>query len=127
MGMYTELIIKCSIKEDVPDFVIDILDKMFNDHGAEIFDLPDHEFFKCERWDWIGSSSSYYHTPFALSKFQHDEISSDLFSRSDLKNYDCEIEKFINWIMPYIDEEPGHCIGWEWYEEDEKPTLLFKE
>lgn len=127
MGMYTELVLKCGIKDSAPKVVIDVLDKLFNGSVDEVEVLPDHEFFKCPRWECIGSCWSYYHIPFALSKFQHDEISKDLFSRSDLKNYDNEIAKFIDWLMPYIDEEPGYCIGWSWYEEETKPTLLFKE
>lgn len=126
MGMYTELVIKCSIKEDAPQVVINVLDKLFNGVGNEILNLPDHEFFRCDRWRHIGSWSSYYHTPFALSKFEHDEISSHLFSRSDLKNYNNEISKFIDWLMPYVDEEVGQCIGWTWYEEKRIPTLIFK-
>jgi transposase InsO family protein len=43
-----------------------------------------------------------------------------------LKNYDNEIKHFIDWLTPYIDQEDGECIGWSWYEEDDKPTLLFK-
>lgn len=127
MGMYTELVLKCSIRDDAPAKVSAVLTFLFKE-GKEPAVLPDHEFFKCPRWTGIGSNSSFYHHPKALSSyFTFDgERGGYLFSRSDLKNYDGEIGHFIDWLMPYIDEEEGFCIGWEWYEEDNQPTLLFK-
>ena len=123
--MYTELVVKCSIKENIDDNVKNILDYLFNGAELDKAKIPDHEFFKCERWHFIGSGSSCYHIPFALSKWDYS-IGSYLFSRSDLKDYNAEIEKFIDWIDQYIDETPGMCIGWSWYEEYNEPTLLYK-
>jgi hypothetical protein len=99
--------------------------------GEEPESLPDHAFFKCPRWSLIGICSSFYHHPKAMSDYwtghgDDDDRGGYIFSRSDLKNYDGEIDHFLDWVMPYIDETEGHCIGWEWYEEDESPTLLFK-
>ena len=37
----------------------------------------------------------------------------------NLKNYDQEIEKFLDWLCPYIQTE-GY-IGTYWYEEQEEP------
>ena len=122
--MYTELVIKCLIKSNAPDDVKKILSCLFNGEKdlREIIDLPEHEFFKCTRAWHLGSCSSYYHIPWATSKYAENII----FSRSDLKDYDNEISKFIDWLMPYIDEIDGQCIGWSWYEEEITPTLLFK-
>lgn len=120
MGMYTELVLKCEVVDDIPATVKAMLEFLFND-GQEPTELPDHEFFKCERWRSIGKCSSYYHTPFALSRFSEGYI----FSRSDLKNYDGEIEKFLAWVRPYLDvPEWRDVIGWTWYEEAEAPTLI---
>ena len=125
--MYTELVLKCSIRPDCPQNIKHILYFLFN-RGIEAFDVPhisnppDHEFFKKERWRMIGFCSSYYHVPFSLSRYSENYI----FSRSDLKNYSNEIESFLDWLDPYIDEYKGHCIGYKWYEEEEKPTLIFK-
>lgn len=121
MGMYTELILKCSVKKDCPEQVKAILNSLFN--GVEYNkELPNHPFFLCSRWEYIGSSHSYYHVPWHDAKYQDNYI----FSRCDLKNYEDEIENFLDWLSPYIDAQPGACIGWKWYEEDETPTLLFK-
>lgn len=124
MGMYTELVLKVRLTEDTPR---DILNHMFGD-GPEPVTLPDHDFFKSHRWSFIGKSSSFYHHPEPTSSFpKFDYTSSDyLFSRSDLKNYGNEIALFMDWLQPYIDAEPGYCVGWEWYEEDNAPTLLYK-
>ena len=117
--MYTELVLKAMIKEDSPKIVKDILEFLFN--GAEEpKKKPDHEFFTKERWDIIGRCNSYYHVPFSLSKYSEGYV----FSRSDFKNYNSEIESFIDWIKPYIDEPDGYCIGWTWYEEYDVPTLI---
>ena len=119
MGMYTELVLKCEVKDALPDEVRTMLNFLFN--GGEIpIGLPEHPFFKCARWSMIGTCSSYYHVPFALSRF----LEGHIFSRSDLKNYDNEIGLFLNWLHPYIDAFEGDCIGWKWYEEYRVPTLL---
>jgi hypothetical protein len=130
MGMYTELVLKCSIRDDVPADVRAVLNHLFN--GADMPKaLPGHAFFECPRWDFIGKGSSFYHTPFALSKYS-DGFEDDgrrgghIFSRSDLKDYNDEIKHFTDWLMPYIDEPDGMCIGWSWYEEEDVPTLLIK-
>lgn len=121
MGMYTELILKVRVKDDIPFEVEAILQFLFNRENQPN-DLPDHPFFKCQRWPLIGNCSSFYHTPFSLSKYTEGYI----FSKSDLKNYDGEIEKFINWITPYLElYAESNCIGWKWYEEADTPTLLF--
>lgn len=130
MGMYTELVLKCSTKANLPDDVKAVLNCLFRGH-SEPENLPDHAFFKCLRWACIGQTSSFYHHPKALSDywtgFPEDlDNGGYIFSRSDLKNYDDEIEHFVDWFMPYIEEDVGQCIGWQWYEEDKAPTLLFK-
>lgn len=122
MGMYTELILKTEVKPDIPDEAEQVLQLLFND-GPGPTTLPDHPFFKSERWQMIGACSSYYHIPWSTSRYAEGYI----FSRSDLKNYDSEISKFLDWVRPYLDTLPGDCIGWSWYEEDLKPKLLHNE
>ena len=119
MSMYTELLIKAQIRSGIPEDVEHVLQHLFNG-GAIPQALPDHPFFKCVRWPLIGRSGSHYHVPFATRAYREGY----LFSRSDLKNYGCEIKEFISWVKPYIDAPAGACIGWEWYEEDDYPTLI---
>lgn len=122
MGMYTELVIKCSIKDEIPEQVHKILQTMFGDGDYYEGELPNHPFFSRQRWRNIGRSSSYYHIPKAISYYNFGY----LFSRSDLKNYENEIDLFLDWLDPYIAEIPGQCIGWVWYEEFKEPTLVYK-
>lgn len=126
MGMYTELVIKCKVKKQLPVEVKNIINYLFNSTGDILNPpdcLPQHKFFTLERWHWVGKGSSVYHIPFSLSKYEENY----LFSRSDLKNYCGEIEEFLDWFNQYIDEPEDTCIGWTWYEEVDKPTLIFKQ
>lgn len=127
MGMYTELVFKARVsKKNTPPLAMAVLAYMFG--GAEHpGHLPVHPFFNHPHWDMIGMCSSFYHHPNALSDF-YDKATSDvyIFSRSDIKNYSGEIEAFLDWVMPFVDEVPGMCIGWTWYEEASAPTLIFK-
>lgn len=125
MGMYTELVLKCQIKEDAPTDVKSVIAHMFcGDDAPE--KLPDHPFFGLTRWNFIGSCSSFYHHPEVVNscpKFDYTN-SQYIFSRSDIKDYDGEIESFIDWLKPYVDAPEGQCIGWSWYEEEQQPTLI---
>lgn len=124
MGMYTELLLKVEVKDGLPEEVEDVLNFLFNreDHSYPAV-LPDHKFFRAPRWPAIGSCSSHYHIPWSNSMYSGHYI----FSRSDLKNYDDEIELFLDWVTPYLATYKGVCYGWTWYEEEDAPTLLFPE
>lgn len=123
MGMYTELLLKCSIK---PEAVNNPILRFLFAGGPEPDreDIPHHPLFMCDRWKHIGSCSSHYHHPKAMSDINENGY---LFSRSDLKNYDDEINKFLDWFWPFVEESPGQCIGWTWYEEEDVPTLIIYE
>lgn len=126
MGMYTELYVAIQIKKECPSDVLNILRHMFS--GAEIpTSLPEHEFFKCLRWNCIGNCSSFYFVPISMSRMEECGTTGRyvIISRSDLKNYDGEIRKFLDWINPHIYASHGDHLGHLRYEEDEKPTLLF--
>lgn len=127
MGMYTELVLKCEVMGDAPDLVKQVARYLFNGESAPE-KLPEHDFFLCSRWNCIGKMSSAYHHPAAVNslvKYEWDDC-LNIFSRSDLKDYSDEIEKFIDWISPLLVNESGSCIGWSWYEEEDKPTLIIK-
>lgn len=122
MGMYTELVLKCQINTgSMNEFELSAFNYLFN-IGERPVQLPEHPFFNCERWECIGNMSSFYHHPKPIKSFYDDY----LFSRSDLKNYNDEILHFLNWLNPFINELDGKCIGWQWYEESDSPTLIYK-
>lgn len=125
MGMYTEFRLNVSLKKDTPSDIIRVLHYMANSDDAIDFQLPDHEFFKCQRWSSLFlMSSAYFDTGYpSLSK---DNLFSNynLSVHSSLKNYDGEIRKFMNWIMPYINAENHEILGYHKYEEDDKSSAI---
>ena len=106
MGMYTELIFGADLKKDTPKNVIEALKYMIGDtkEKPNDFPLPDGI---CE---WLFRGASYYfgvNRP--VSKMWFDDISKSwaLSTRSNIKNYEGEIEAFLEWIKPYIDGGSG--------------------
>lgn len=130
MGMYTELIFSAELDGNLPAEVNRILRFMCT--GEDKPDkLPEHELFKTGRWSSLFRGSSYYFVDTIPPIFRYDEIGEDwrLTTRANLKNYDREIEKFIDWIKPYV---RGGCGGREYfaivcYEEQDEPTIYYLE
>jgi hypothetical protein len=108
MGMYTELILGASLKKDTPDSVINTLKYM----AGEIDEEPEGFPFKDQsaRLAYLLNHGSYY---FAVNnsvvKIWQDEIGRNwrISSRSNIKNYDDEIETFLAWLKPYIKAGSG--------------------
>ena len=125
--MYTKLSIDLSFKENLPREVVTALEVMVGDKSTEDIvssDLPNHNLFKTYRWDFMLRCSSYYHTPFNLTKLHYDDIAKSYYltSSSDFKNYDDEVNLFFDFIKDYVEEG---FLGYSLYEEDEVPTLYF--
>ena len=130
MSMYTEIYVKVVLKEDVDDNVINILKYMLGIDDVELEDLtiPSHSLFTTNNWHYMLRSGSYYHIPYVVSLFEYNDISENyyLVVRSDFKNYQGEIEKFFDWIAPYIEKDGDKTfIGYSLYEEDDEPKLYY--
>lgn len=124
MGMYTEILIKADVNsKNLTKEAIDVLSFLFS-NGEEPDKLPDHYFFTLPRWHHVGRVSSFYHHPNPVNDISDD--GEYIFSRSDFKNYDGEIEAFFDWFRPLTSATEGKCIGYSWYEENDAPTLIFK-
>ena len=121
--MYTEILVKARLKEDLPKEIYDVIDYMFGT-GELPEVLPKHKFFTLPRWSMVGRCCSWYHHPNTVNDIEKSYPDWSVFSRSDLKNYDNEIDTFFNWFRTVIKEEEGKCIGYSWYEEDSQPTLV---
>ena len=126
MGMYTELVLSCNIK-NVPE-VVKIL-KYMCDGKEHPVKLPKHPLFNSGRWEYMFQCSSHYHVPRSHASIEYDDIAKKytLIVRSDFKNYYDEISKFVDWIAPYVE---GHgdekqMIGYSRYEEDVEPEILY--
>ena len=126
MGMYTEFHFNSRLKTDTPPEVIEILKFMTSDRAKPEV-LPEHPLFECDRWVWMLKCTSYYFDQITHSVVERDEVNNDYYLsiRCDLKNYDGEIEKFCDWIEPYLDKIPGEFLGFSRYEEIKDPTLIY--
>lgn len=129
MGSTTEFHIILKLKRDTPAVVIDFLKRITApepaDHAYteedwnEHFKVPDidNPFFKCERWDSMFCNSAFCGFP-AIFK-TNTAGGHHLELHSELKNYDQEIQKLVDWLTPYV---KGHkkkcCVGW-WRHEDQ--------
>lgn len=132
MGMYTELIFGAELVKETPPKVIEVLKYLheFELEKEEPKELPDHEFFKCERWRLLFKMGSFY---FGIhngdSKFWYEDICNSwhISTRSNIKNYDGEIEKFLDWIKPYISQGTGEREFYAivTYEESSEPTIYY--
>ncbi len=123
MGMYTELIFGASFKEGTPKEVIDTI-KYLVDYGEKpvpcLFDMDRNP---------LGGGSYYFGVSSPVKKFWYDEIGRSwiLSSRSNIKNYNDEIEKFLEWIKPYIDTGSGNrdMYAVVIYEDESEPTIYY--
>lgn len=129
MGMYTELNLGVRFYEDTPQNIIDILKYMLDDSPVR-FDynkpqLPNHPLFETERWSIMLCCDSYYFDGQTDSSLHYDDISNSYFLnvRCNLKNYDCEIAKFLDFIQPYL--ETDGFLGYTRYEDDDDPVLIY--
>ena len=135
MGMYTEFVFGVSLLSTTPGNVLDILNYLVNSEEFNYKkELPNHVFFKCDRYKAIATCSSYYFgCSESVSRFDYlpDSISKEyiLSIRSNLKNYDNEIEKFVDWIRPYVSSGSGtnDLLGYKLYEESIVPYLFYKD
>lgn len=133
MGMYTKVNLIIKIKKDVPLNVKQIIESMFEccdleDMVARGIELPNHKFFKDERRVWFPmSSGSYYFTGTTNSNLYYRDVDDKMVLHidTDFKNYDDEIELFLDWIRPYIDASEYSFLGYSLFESDANPTLYF--
>lgn len=126
--MYTEIFVRAELSKDTPAPVIEMLRAIFNQEGDPCEIQTRHNFehalFKTPRWFFIGSSCSFYHLPRPTSVMFCEQGRWYICSRSDFKNYNNEIELFWDWFRPWVCKPDAECIGWQWYEEDDMPTLV---
>ena len=126
MGMYTALHLNIELERNTTLDVIWTLEAMTG-KKAPTFQF-DHPLFDTARWDFMLQCSSYYHKAWSASEMVYDDTAKCYFLRvqCDFKNYDSEIELFLDWIDPYIRAEPGEFLGYYRYEEDVEPTIIYK-
>lgn len=129
MGMYTEIYFRAELARDVPEYVVEYLQRMVGDIGEteHMFPEPEHELFSCPRWSYLGCGGSAYF-PITESKVVLDRHTAQwhVLFLANLKNYGGEIGKFFDWIDSFTDARQGEFLGYSLYEEDDNPTLYFR-
>lgn len=150
MGMYTEFIFGCSLSKDTPKICIDTLDyvingenkhpkyenpetweeKKYNDKFIERTSTDDEIQAFIGEYDFgrLFCSGSYYFGAPVVRKFYYDDIDKTykISTRANLKNYGRQIERFIDYIKPYIESGSGYehnIFAYVQYEEAEFPTI----
>jgi len=106
MGMYTELIFGAQLKEETPQEVVEALRYMIGD----LDDKPERYPFTDPKFEWFLRCRSYYFgVNKAIGKIWFDTISKawHISTRSNSKNYSSEIEAFLAWILPWIEQGSG--------------------
>ena len=128
MGMYTEFHFNASLKENTPIEIIEVLQTMLGDEKVLLNTLK-HPLFttKDSRWRFMLQCDSYCFDADTHSTLRYDDIGKSYYLciRCNLKNYENEIENFVDWIKPYLDKQKGDFLGFSRYEETEQPTLIF--
>jgi len=97
---------------------------------GETVDKPLDFPFPNGRCEWLFQGGSFY---FAINrpvnKMWFDDISKaySISTRSNLKNYNNEIETFLDWIKPYINSGSGNrdMYAIVMYEEQSEPTIYY--
>lgn len=124
--MYTELIFGARLKENTDKAIIDNLKWLINgkqDEYKREFTFSDTKPVRC--------GSYYFGVVSCVNKIWYDYISKQwvVSIRANCKNYEKNIEKFLQWIKPYIDQGSGskEMYAIVIYEEDSEPTIYYLE
>ncbi len=121
MGMYTGFRGEIRLRIDTPQEVIEILDYMLG-RGTQVRAWPhpiNNAMAECWRAHWMFNGGSVY----LDDDFPPDSSRDGLTLRLsfNIKNYECEIKKFLLWIAPYVLEAEDCAYR---YEEAEAETSL---
>jgi hypothetical protein len=123
MGMYTEFVFGCSLVENLPEEILRILCDMFKTTGTRKTELG----IRLTRIPY--QASEYFGVSFPSSSLKYDRFKRSyvVSIRCNLKNYENEIDTFLNWIAPYVYNGSGESnfLGYSIYEEAVMPILYF--
>ncbi len=122
MGMYTSLVISARLRESTPVLVIDTL------RALAAGEMSIREVTGCDsnRSPLSGTSSYFPEASCSLKSTKYPD-GHTLNAVASIKNYEDEIESFLDYLEPYV--ESGHGIREWWalvtYEEAENPTIRY--
>lgn len=151
MGCYTELILGCSLSKDTPKVCIDAIDYVINgehkqpkydnpknwqesDYNLNYFDrtMPEEDITKFlkeyDLYTLFGCSSFYFGAASPTHRFEYCDADKTykISTRANLKNSSGRIEKFLEYIKPYVVQGSGfshHIYASVQFEDEEFPTF----
>lgn len=128
MGMYTHLVLNANLKEDTPKEVIDTL--LYLSYQTEACPIDEaHALYGAKRIRMVMCGDSYSFDGDTHYNFYFDETAEEwaLTINSNIKNYDEEYQKFLEYICPYITDDwhDKKFLGFIRHEEAEHPTLIY--
>lgn len=136
MGMYTEFIFGCSLKESTPKILIDSIDYLINAETSEsniIRTFSEKEIVNFieehSLYSMFNGCSAYFPYAWSRGAFRFEKESFigkyyEISTRANLKNGGI-IEDFLEYVKPYILEGsgPSDIYAYVQYEESEFPTI----
>lgn len=126
--MYTELIFGATLKEKTPTYVTDALNCVINNTiDVKLSDEAKQFIDEYSLSKLIWCSSYYFGAHVNKPSCVFDKIANSwcISFRANCKNYQDEIEKFIEFIKPYVEygSGPTNIFAIVQYEESDYPTL----
>ena len=124
MYIYTKFYLNATLKGDTPQNVIDILKYMVGDGPRPKVTRPKHSFFATARWHGI---LFYFESKkMKQSSLVYEDIMCwHLYVNANVRNYSQQIERFIDWLQPYISEPEGAFLGFYKSDGEDDPTLIY--
>lgn len=126
--MYTELIFGATLKKKTPTYVTDALNCIINDSVTTNLSDEAKQFideYSLSKLIWC--TSYYFGAHVNKPSCYFDKIANTwcISFRGNCKNYQNEIERFIEFIKPYVEygSGPTNIFAIVQYEEDDYPTL----
>ena len=125
--MYQEFYMNSSLI-NLTDNIIKLLKFMTGDMSIEQISLTSDELFKLDRWEYILQSESSRFDSISKSSLDYSAIDDCYFIRVScaLNNDKNQIQKFINFINPYLNKKHGEFLGYIREEDSNEPIILKK-
>lgn len=121
MGMYTKFFFNAEFKRKLDPIDESALEYLFLGTDKPKL-LPNHSFFSKRRSEFMFQCPVYSGDGVTVKM---GDYSRHVVAHIEIKNYEGEIESFLDYVKPLLENGKGTFIGYRWYEEDENPTALF--
>lgn len=109
MADYYELNVFCDLKPDTPQSIIDTLNDVINLKSNKTVKILDEIEINTVLW-----GGSYYFPDTPKPSFTYDDIrgSWSLHARANTSNRSGQIQAFIKWLEPYVEDGVGLLNIW---------------